>query len=84
MSNENKDRFGQKMQDVEAAREDQWARQKDAELLAKMRERTGAMACPHCKKPLVAKSENGLQMMACPADEGAWLDAPSLQLVLKK
>jgi uncharacterized protein YbaR (Trm112 family) len=82
MANE-KDRFGQKLHDVEAAREDQWARQRDAEILEKMRQRLGAMVCPHCKSPLVAKTENGVHLLACPKNEGAWLEQADLERVLK-
>jgi uncharacterized protein YbaR (Trm112 family) len=83
MANDNKDRFGEKMHDVEAAREDQWARQHDAQLIEKLRERLSAMVCPHCKKPLVAKSHGNLQMLACPTGEGAWFEEKALKAVLK-
>jgi len=38
MSNGEKDRFGDKLHDVEAARENEWAHKRDQELLEKMRE----------------------------------------------
>jgi uncharacterized protein with PIN domain len=38
MSNGEKDRFGEKLHNVEAARENEWARKRDQELLEKMRE----------------------------------------------
>ena len=79
-----KDRLGEKMRDVEAAREDQWAHQRDQELLERMRKKqTSAMLCPKCKQTLVAKVEKGVAMLACPADDGAWLDAAALKNVLK-
>ena len=83
MADDNKDRLGSKLHDVEAARENQWARQRDAELLEKMRERLHQTACPHCKQFLVAKTEHGVAMHACPAGHGAWLDATALKAVLK-
>ena len=84
MAIENKDRLGSKIRDVEAAREDQWARQHDEELLEKMRKRLDHIACPHCKQFLVAKVEGGISQMACPAGHGAWLEAPALKAAIKE
>jgi len=79
-----KDRLGEKLHDVEAAREDQWAKKRDTELLQKMREKLAASAvCPKCKRALVARAENGIGMLACPGGDGAWLDGPTLRTVLK-
>lgn len=78
-----KDRLGNKLHDVEKAREDQWARQRDAELVEKMRKRLSQTACPNCKQFLVATTEAGVQMHACPAGHGAWLDETALKAVLK-
>ncbi len=38
MSDGEKDRFGDKLHDIEAARENEWAHKRDQELLEKMRE----------------------------------------------
>lgn len=38
MSNGEKDKLGEKLHDVEAARENEWARKRDQELLEKMRD----------------------------------------------
>jgi len=84
MTGDNKDRLGSKLHDVEAAREDQWARQRDASLIEKMRERLSKTACPHCKQLLVAKTEAGVAMHVCRAGHGAWLDAAALKVVLKE
>jgi hypothetical protein len=84
MPGDHKDRLGSKIHDAEAAREDQWARQRDAELIEKMRERLSNTVCPHCKRFLVAKTEAGVDMMACPSGDGAWLNAPALKQVLKQ
>ncbi len=79
-----KDRLGEKLHDVEAAREDQWAKKRDSELLQKMREKLAASAvCPNCKRALVARAENGIGMLSCPGGHGAWLDEPTLKAVLK-
>ncbi len=86
MSDHEKDRLGDKLHDVEAAREDQWAHQRDQELLEKMRKKLGpgaALQCPRCKRPLEARAQNGVGMLACPGGDGAWLDADVLKAVLK-
>jgi len=83
MAEDSKDRLGSKFKDIEAAREDQWARQRDAELLEKMRERLTKMVCPHCKQFLVAKTESGIHTQSCPTGHGAWLEEPQLKAVLK-
>jgi RNase P subunit RPR2 len=79
-----KDRLGSKLHDVEKAREDQWARQRDAELVEKMRKRLNQTACPNCKQFLVPKTEAGVQMHACPQGCGAWLDSGALKSLLKE
>ena len=84
MADDNKDRLGGKLHDAEAARENQWARQRDEELLEKMRARLHKHVCPDCKQFLVAKIENGVHLHACPDGHGAWLDAPALKTLLKE
>ncbi|HZC45173.1 MAG TPA: zf-TFIIB domain-containing protein [Candidatus Acidoferrum sp.] len=84
MADDNKDRLGGKLHDVEAARESQWARQRDEELLEKMRKRLHHHACPECKEFLVPKIERGVPVQACPNGHGAWLDEPTLKTVLKE
>ena len=79
-----KDRLGSKLRDVEKAREDQWARQHDAELLELMRKRLSETACPQCKQFLVPKTDHGIAMHSCPQGHGAWLDAATLKTVLKE
>ncbi len=78
-----KDRLGSKLHDVEKAREDQWARQRDEEIVEKMRKRLSETTCPHCKDFLVLKTESGVSMHACPKGHGAWLDEPTLKSLLK-
>ena len=85
-----KDRLGDKLHEVEKAREDQWAFEQDRKLIEKQRQKMAqqkqagaALTCPQCGKSLVAKAQGGVAMMACPENHGAWLDASSLQAVLK-
>ena len=79
-----KDRFGEKIHQSEKAREDQWARQRDAELLEKIRQKgLTSMHCPRCNATLVDRVHNGIHVLACPKDEGAWLESKSLQMFLE-
>ena len=78
-----KDRLGSKLRHVEKAREDQWARQRDEELIEIMSKRLSKTTCPQCKQFLVPKTESGISMSACPDGHGAWLDETALKAVLK-
>jgi uncharacterized Zn finger protein (UPF0148 family) len=79
-----KDRFGDKIRDVEAAREDQWARQRDAELIEKLKQKgKTALMCPRCNRPLVEHKEGEIEFLACPSGEGAWIAIADLKALLK-
>ena len=92
-----KDRFGDKIRDLEKAREDQWAAQRDRELLENLRhkqaelkqamsaatESMGAL-CPHCHQQLVKGEKAGIAVLACPSDEGAWIDQAELNKLLTR
>src|SRR5713226_4943415 len=91
-----KDRLGEKMRDAERAREDQYAAERDRELIEKLRKKQEelrnaagkaadamGMLCPKCQRPLEARTHGGLEIMACPADDGAWLESAALKAVLK-
>ncbi|HEY6417420.1 MAG TPA: zf-TFIIB domain-containing protein [Candidatus Binataceae bacterium] len=79
MADSEKDRLGDKFHDVEAAREEQWARKRDQELLAKMRVKgKSELLCPECSEQLVPKAEHGVKMHACPGEHGFWLDVLTL------
>jgi len=79
-----KDRLGDKLRDVEAAREDLWAKKLDEELLSKLRgKQAAAMHCPRCNKTLSPRTEGGVAFMACPDAHGAWLEADALSAVIK-
>lgn len=78
MSNGEKDKFGDKLHDVEAARENEWAHKRDQELLEKMRHAKHEapaktpVLCPECKEPLVANTDTKVGGMICPQRHGAW------------
>lgn len=79
-----KDHIGQKLRDAEAAREDQWARQHDAELLEQIRKKwTSALHCLKCGKTLEGKTFGRTQLFACPEGHGAWIDGAALDSIPK-
>lgn len=92
-----KDRFGDKIHDLEKAREDQWAAQRDRELMENLRRKqaelktamsaaTEAMGalCPRCHHQLVKAEQNGVSILTCPEDGGAWLDKGELNKLLAR
>jgi hypothetical protein len=94
---ENKDRFGNKLKDLEKAREDQYAAEQDRELIEKLRKKQDelrqaaskaadkmGMLCPQCHRELVARKLHGIETLACPTDDGAWLDRPALEALAKR
>jgi Zn-finger nucleic acid-binding protein len=76
------DRLGRMLQRAEKAREDQWARQRDEEILKRLREKYAKhINCPVCATQLNPRTAIGLGGMACPKRHGAWLDADCLETV---
>jgi hypothetical protein len=74
-----KDRFGNKIHELEKAREDQWAHAQDQALLEKIRTRQQReLHCPRCAAELVSQPGGELTMMACPNGHGAWLEGAAL------
>jgi hypothetical protein len=87
-----KDRLGDKIRDVEKAREDQWAAQRDRELLENLRKKqsgstaadASAILCPRCQRPLVKSEHGGVSILTCPEDGGGWLDQSDLKQLLQR
>jgi Zn-finger nucleic acid-binding protein len=78
MSDE-KDRLGDTLHHAERARENQWARQRDEEILEKLRLKyVKPISCPVCGHKLDARVAIGVGGMACPNHHGAWGDAEAL------
>ena len=90
-----KNRLGDKLQNVEKAREDQWAAQQDrrtsgnnsaqAERVTRSGEsgpEKASGACPHCHQQLVKSEKAGLTMMTCQTGDGAWIDKSELDKLL--
>ncbi|MBV8357764.1 MAG: zf-TFIIB domain-containing protein [Deltaproteobacteria bacterium] len=79
-----KDRFGDKMNDLEKVREDQWAREQDRALLEKMRARQHlTIHCPRCEAQLITQAGGELTIMACPNGHGGWLDGTALDRLIE-
>jgi hypothetical protein len=76
-----KDRLGERFHDIQKAREDQWARQQDEELIEKMRQRHPHMKCPQCGNLLDPEEEIGVGAMVCLKHHGLWLDWDMVQRV---
>ena len=75
-----RDRFGDKIHELEKAREDQWAREQDRALLEKMRTRQQpVLNCPRCEAQLISRPGAGLTLMACPNGHGAWVEGAALE-----
>lgn len=74
MSSGEKDKLGDKLHDVEAARENEWAHKSDQELLEKLRHKTTAPSaiCPECRQELVPNTDLNIGGMVCPQQHGAW------------
>ncbi|HTT75699.1 MAG TPA: hypothetical protein VMF50_06910 [Candidatus Binataceae bacterium] len=81
MSENSKDRLGERYHDIRKAREDQWVRQQEEELLEKLRHRHAGMKCPECGDALIAEASLHAGAMVCPKHHGAWLDHEALNTV---
>ena len=88
-----KDRLGDKLRDVERAREDQYFAEQDRKLVEQMGRAKGEeaaprdaahMCCPKCGAQLTARRLNGVTIDACPACHGAWLDAGELRELARR
>jgi hypothetical protein len=79
-----KDRFGDKIHELEKAREDQWARERDRALLEKIRARQHhhVLQCPQCAAQLVARTGGESAIMACPNGHGVWLEETLLERLI--
>jgi predicted RNA-binding Zn-ribbon protein involved in translation (DUF1610 family) len=84
-SPDEKDRLGDKLRDVEKAREDKFFAERDAALLAKLKaQKSGEqeqtlrelarMRCPKCGERLVGKTELEITVEECPTCGGMWFD----------
>ena len=95
MISDEKDRLGNKLRDLEKAREDQYAAERDHELIEKLRQKkaelrqaateatvTMGVLCPRCHRPLLPEVHGSVTIMVCPGEDGAWFDGEALKVVL--
>lgn len=94
MSDE-KDRFGDKLHDVEKAREDQYFAERDRALLQKLKtEQSGKeeqhlrelarMRCPKCGERLTTVNHLDVAVDECPACQGMWLEKGELEQIARR
>ena len=90
MSDGEKDRLGDKLRDVEKAREDKFFAERDRELLQKLKAQTGTheeqavreltrMRCPKCGDRSTTRARHDVEMDECPAGHRIWLDTGALE-----
>ena len=87
MTTDEKDRFGDKLRDVEKAREDKYFADRDRELLQKRQTppaddpgvgAPSSMRCPKDGTPLAPATRFDVTVEECPRCEGIWLDKGEL------
>jgi ribosomal protein S27AE len=89
-----KDRYGDKLRDLEHAREDKFFAERDRDLVEKMRTqeaskqaagaRAGAeMRCPKCGEGLATANHFGVNVEECSNCGGVWLDRGELDELAK-
>ncbi len=94
MANE-KDRLGDKLRDVEKAREDQYFAKRDRELIEKLRQErdhefreelraVSEMRCPRCHAQLQERLQHGVRLDDCPSCGGLWLDKGEFENLAKR
>ena len=67
MAEQDRDRYGDKLKDVERGREDDYFARRDRELLKKMRESAAAERCPTCGSPLPVQANGPAACPRCPS-----------------
>src|SRR5262245_38077754 len=90
-----KDRLGNKLRDVERAREDQYFAQRDRELLEKLKKskaqdqesalrEASVGRCPKCGQRLEERVINEVTVDECPGCEGLWFDKGEYESLAKR
>ena len=90
MSDGEKDRFGDKLREVEKAREDTFFAKRDRELLEKLKQQTGALEaktvqelvrtrCPKCGERLTTRTQLDVKIDECPTGHGVWPETGELE-----
>ena len=77
-----KNPLGDRWHLIRKARESQWARQHEAEIIERLRQKyANNVPCPECGATLDPRSVTGLGGMACPKRHGAWAEWDTLQQI---
>ncbi len=83
---EDKDRYGDKLREIERGREDKFFADRDRELVEKLHRKTEGVErdaargrCPRDGQPLASVSHLGTTVEECPACKGMWLDKGELE-----
>lgn len=94
MATEEKDRLGNKLRDVERAREDQYFAERDRQLIERLRQskegegdtalkEAAHMRCPKCGTRLNSHTLHDVSVDECPSCHGVWLDAGELEALAR-
>jgi uncharacterized protein len=92
---EEKDRYGDKLREVERAREDKYFADRDRELVDKLHQQIDSTAdpstgpdarghCPKCGQGLEQVKHLGVLVDECPACHGMWLDKVELEQIAQR
>ncbi len=95
MSDDEKDRLGEKLRAAEKAREDKFFAERDRELLLKLKAKAGTqdeeavrelahMRCPKCGERLATRIRLDVSIDECPAGHGMWLDTGELDKLVAR
>jgi hypothetical protein len=95
MGTDEKDRLGDKLRNVERAREDQYFAERDRELVDRLRrrqegeaetaaKRSAHMRCPKCGTMLRSHTLHDVSVDECPSCHGMWLDDGELQELARR
>ena len=90
MSDGEKDRYGDKLRELEKAREDKFFADRDRELLLKLKAQTGTqeeqsvrelarMRCPKCGDRLTTRMHLEVELDEGPSGHGIWLNTGELE-----
>jgi hypothetical protein len=85
MANDEKNRLGDKLRDIRAARESEWVLDREQALLKKLHDRTPhIVGCPECKQELLLNTDVIVGGLVCPQRHGAWFDWDTLVKVMDR
>ena len=81
-----KDRLGNRLHQIELAREDLWARRRDEQILKELQRKYATiLACPRCRSALTDIGISiSIRAAMCPNGDGAWLDRRAVEQIRLK